>query len=169
MTNFCHSVTYILRCGLLMYEKYLEKIILKWPFKTYSSNQISSRICERILFFFLINFKRLQQYGHVTTLKYVLYKVAFSVCSDSFCMRWFGWGGPEIRDQWNFKLFIGSSFFSNFRTIAAHTTIRPFNGEIRQRTSNLKVWMNSLFIYSHSKHIFFKLQDHFCHYNHPYH
>ena len=86
--------------------------------------------------FFPINFKRVQQYGHVTTLKYVLYKVAFSVCSDSFCMRWFVWGGPEIRDQWNFKLFIGSSFFSNFRTIAPHTTISPFNGEIRQRTSN---------------------------------
>ena len=74
-------------------------------------------------------------------------------------MRWFVQCEPlvktsEMRDQWNIKLFIGSSFFSNFRTIAAHTTIRPFNGEIRQRTSNLKAWMNYLFIYSQSKYFF---------------
>ena len=35
-----------------------------------------------------------------------------------------------------FSKFTGSSFFSNFRTIAAHNTILAFNGEIRKRTSN---------------------------------
>ena len=33
-------------------------------------------------------------------------------------------------------IFISLIFFSNFRTIAALTTISSFNGENRQRTSN---------------------------------
>ena len=36
--------------------------------------------------------------------------------------------------------------FSNFRTVAAHATIRPFNGEIRQRTSNFES-LNEFFDY----------------------
>ena len=52
--------------SVCMYAKKIRKkrSRVKWPFKTYSLNQIFSRICERIWDFFPINFKRVKQYGH---------------------------------------------------------------------------------------------------------
>ena len=102
--------------------------------------------------------------GHVTTLKYVLYKIAFSVCPDSLheviCLvRSISLDRDErsVKSQVIHRLKL-------FLTLGPLQPI-PLLDHSMVRLEKQFESLNEFFVYSQSKYNFFKLQVHFCHYH----